>query len=63
MQTEAGRVLTAFRHKCEVKGGSLVLRPLQEQNLAPATELLAESFAEAVGYMVPYRLAFSPIYI
>ena len=55
MQDERAEQMRAFRHVTSVKDGTLLIRPLTEDMLDTATQLLTESFADAVGYMPMYK--------
>jgi hypothetical protein len=44
-----------YRYRAAAPGGSLLIRPITEKQMHDTTELLTQSFSEAMGYMSVYR--------
>lgn len=54
-QTDVRQAFLEYRYKAAVPGGSLLIKPIAEQQMHDTTELLTQSFSEAMGYMSVYR--------
>jgi ubiquinone/menaquinone biosynthesis C-methylase UbiE len=54
-QTDARQAVLEYRYRASTPGGDLLIRPMAEEHLPPTTELLTDSFSEAMGYMPVYR--------
>ena len=57
MQTDVQQAFLQYRYKAEASAGTISIFPMTEQDLAPTTELLTQSFAESMGYFSIYRQA------
>jgi hypothetical protein len=54
-QTDVKQAFLEYRYWAAVRGGSLLVRPLSQRQLAATTDLLTQSFSEAIGYFSVYR--------
>ena len=44
-----------YRYCAAVRAGELLIRPLSQRQLGATTDLLTQSFSEAIGYFSVYR--------
>ncbi|CAL5227490.1 g10471 [Coccomyxa viridis] len=54
-QTDVQQAFLQYKYKAEASAGTISIFPMTEQDLAPTTELLTQSFAESMGYFSIYR--------
>ena len=54
-QTDVRQAFLEYRYTAAARGGSLFIRPISESHMHDTTELLTQSFSEAMGYMSVYR--------
>ena len=55
LQSDVRQLLAEFQHEVDVPDGKLMISAMAEEHIPEATDLLATSFADAVGYMPMYR--------
>ncbi|KAK9906439.1 hypothetical protein WJX75_001880 [Coccomyxa subellipsoidea] len=54
-ETDVRQAFLEYRYRAAAPGGSLLIRPITEKQMHDTTELLTQSFSEAMGYMSVYR--------
>ncbi|BDA46449.1 hypothetical protein COCOBI_08-5420 [Coccomyxa sp. Obi] len=54
-QTDVRQAFLEYRYTAAAPGGSLLIRPISDKHMHDTTELLTQSFSEAMGYMSVYR--------